>query len=590
MNRILSLSLAVLSVGFSAAATGADERPDPCRRSFIDPVRVLWSRGDCKSYGEGKEGLGSSVLVGRHYGQFPEGPMWLGSGFKMVSDGTNAPAVLVDFGRELHGGVKIGVGAYTTGQMRIRLRFGESAAEAMSELGEKGAGNVHAMRDMVVEVAPNGGWQEFGTTGFRFVRLDVLSKGEFFLEFIQAVSLMRPMEEHGSFRCSDERLNRIFDTAVRTVRLCAQPFIWDGIKRDRCVWMGDLHPEMMALLDVCGGVDVIPETLQYMIDTTPPDKWMNNTISTYTLWWMKCMHDWWFRTGDLSLAERNRDYFKAICRKMEAYVREGEDAVLPGEFLDWGTESNAPAVHAGSKALMKLAFDDAAELSMAIGERENAEMLREKSRWLSSYAYDPHGAKSAAAILALSGVRPAKEMYSRVIGVKPLDGFTPFYGYYVLEAMSMAGERQAGLDVCRDFWGAMLDMGATSFWEHFDVSWTNNAYRIDEMPVDGRKDIHGDYGEGCYKGYRRSLCHGWSAGPAAWLIENILGIRPLEPGCRKVAVEPFLGNLDWAEGSLAVPGGAVHVRAEKTVSGQIISSVSAPSGIVVVKQGYERKK
>lgn len=565
------------------AAVKIDERMDPCQRSFIDPVRVLWSRGNCASYGDGKENLGTSVLLGRRFGQFPEGRMWLGSGLKMISDGTNTPSVLVDFGRELHGGVKIGVGAYTTGQMRIRLRFGESVSEAMSEIKEKNACNVHAMRDMVVEVAPNGGWQEFGTTGFRFVRLDVLSKGEFFLEFIQAVSLMRPMEARGGFCCSDERLNQIFDTAVRTVHLCSQQFIWDGIKRDRCVWMGDLHPEVMALLDVFGGVDVIPETLQYMIDTTPSDKWMNSTISTYTLWWMKCMHDWWFRTGDLTLAERNREYFKAICRKMAAYVRNGEDVVLPKEFLDWGTVSNTPAVHAGSKALMKLAFDDAARLSVALGESENAEMLREKSEILSSYPYKPYGSKSAAAILAMSGVCPAKDMFDQVIGPDLLDGFSTFYGYYVLEAMSMVDEKQAAINVCRDFWGAMLDMGATSFWEHFDVSWTNNAFRIDEMPVPGRNDVHGDFGKGCYKGLRRSLCHGWSAGPAAWLIENVLGVRPIEPGCRKVEVKPFLGDLEWAEGALAVPGGAVQVRVWKDPSGKVFIKISAPPGIDVIE-------
>lgn len=56
----------------------------------------------------------------------------------------------------------------------------------------------------------------------------------------------------------------------------------------------------------------------------------------------------------------------------------------------------------------------------------------------------------------------------------------------------------------RDYWGAMLDVGATSFWENFDIAWTNNCFRIDEMPVAGKTDIHGDYGEFCYPGFRHS--------------------------------------------------------------------------------------
>ena len=43
-------------------------------------------------------------------------------------NGGEAPGVLLDFGRELHGGVQLGVAAGAHG-MRVRLRFGESVAE-----------------------------------------------------------------------------------------------------------------------------------------------------------------------------------------------------------------------------------------------------------------------------------------------------------------------------------------------------------------------------------------------------------------------------------------------------------------------------
>jgi H/ACA ribonucleoprotein complex subunit 4 len=29
-------------------------------------------------------------------------------------------------------------------------------------------------------------------------------------------------------------------------------------------------------------------------------------------------------------------------------------------------------------------------------------------------------------------------------------------------------------------------------------------------------DIHGDFGDHCYRGFRHSLCHGWASGPTAW--------------------------------------------------------------------------
>ena len=82
-----------------------------------------------------------------------------------------------------------------------------------------------------------------------------------------------------------------------------------------------------------------------------------------------------------------------------------------------------------------------------------------------------------------------------------------------------------GLDCIRQYWGAMLDLGATTFWEDFDLDWTANAGRIDELVPAGKKDIHGDFGNYCYKGFRHSLCHGWASGPTAWLSEHVLGVQ-----------------------------------------------------------------
>ncbi len=100
----------------------------------------------------------------------------------------------------------------------------------------------------------------------------------------------------------------------------------------------------------------------------------------------------------------------------------------------------------------------------------------------------------------------------------------------------------------------------------------------------GKKDIHGDYGEFCYKGFRHSLCHGWSAGPASWCINHVLGIRPLDVGCKTVEVNPSLGDLDWAEGAMAMPGGKrILVRIDKRSDGSLDVKVNAPDGVKVIR-------
>jgi hypothetical protein len=108
-------------------------------------------------------------------------------------------------------------------------------------------------------------------------------------------------------------------------------------------------------------------------------------------------------------------------------------------------------------------------------------------------------------------------------GNKPINVSVRF-GESVSEAMAFISE----------YWGAMLDLGATSFGEDFNMDWAKNAGRIDELQKADKVDIHKAYGDYCYKGLRHSFCHGWASGPTAWLSQYVLGVEVLEPGCKKV--------------------------------------------------------
>ena len=563
----------------SAASQGTTD-PDPRTRTYVGPVRVVW-----QTPGNGEQGAGrcsvkdAESLLKRHYGQVPEGG-WTNraSGCRLVNDG-EAPGVLLDFGRELHGGVQIGLGSGPKG-MRVRLRFGESVSETLSEIGEKRATNDHAIRDDVVGV-PSFGTREIGNTGFRFLRIDLVTPGSITLEFVRAVELMRPMERLGAFRCSDERLNRIWETALRTVHLCCQDYLWDGIKRDRLVWMGDTHPETMAILNVFGAQPILPESLDLMAAVTKPDEWMN-TMGPYTLWWIRNVAEWYRFTGDKAYLEKHHDYIRATFANLEKYITPSN--TLEGirrPFLDWPTEHNLPAVHSGMQALALITWREGAFLADELGDGDLAANCRRTVARFETLRgkLEPHGSKQAAAMLALSGLREPKEMFAQVLGRDGVHGMSTFYGYYMLEAMSAAGEDRFALNAVRDYWGAMLDVGATSFWEDFNVDWTNNCFRIDELPVAGKKDIHGDYGEFCYSGFRHSLCHGWSCGPVQWCIAHVLGLEALDVGGRTVRVKPFLGDLEWAEGALPTAQGIVRVRHEKRPDGSIATKIDAPPGV-----------
>ena len=98
-------------------------------------------------------------------------------------------------------------------------------------------------------------------------------------------------------------------------------------------------------------------------------------------------------------------------------------------------------------------------------------------------------------------------------------GMSTFMSYYILKAVA-SFDKEVAVSMMKEYYGAMLDKGATTFFEDFDVEWAENSCRIDEFPQKHQRDLHADFGAYCYKGFRHSLCHGWSAGVLQFIKEE----------------------------------------------------------------------
>lgn len=142
--------------------------------------------------------------------------------------------LVIGFGTEIAGFIELFT-TLTEGKdmPTLRIRFGESVAETMAEIGERGAQNDHALRDMTVKI-PWLGKTTLGPSCFRFVRIDnVDEKIKAEISHVHALLTLRDVPYIGSFKSSDERLNKIWETVAYTVHLNMQEYLWDGIKRDR---------------------------------------------------------------------------------------------------------------------------------------------------------------------------------------------------------------------------------------------------------------------------------------------------------------------------------------------------------------------
>jgi alpha-L-rhamnosidase len=566
MLRAAILPVLLLSSG----ALRADDR-SPLSLRYLSPTRILWQSASGVQNPETllKSRPGQALLVE------PVPPCIL------TSDDRDTAGVLLDFGTELNGYVEIFTPLLSDKKVRrVHVRFGESASEAMAPFATNNAGNDHAVRDQIVTL-PWLGKITLGPGGFRFVRIDAEPGEPAAIAYVRAVLAIRDLSYVGSFRCDDERLNRIWKVGAYTVHLNMQEFLWDGIKRDRLVWIGDMHPEVSTINAVFGYNEVVPASLDLVRATTPPGEWMND-IGSYSMWWVLIQEDWWMHHGRREYLEAQKPYLATLLKRLAASVdSEGKEKLDGHRFLDWPTSENPAAIHAGLQGLLLLTLEAGERLMGTLGDSALSRECGAAATMLRRHVPDTNRAKQAAALLVLSGLADPKKTSRDELQRGGARDISTFYGYYVLKAMAKAGDFGPALDLIRTYWGAMLDLGATTFWEHFDIDWAQNAGRIDELVPPGRRDIHAEFGDYCYLQLRHSLCHGWASGPTAWLSEYVLGVNPIEPGCSRVRVAPHLGGLKWAEGTYPTPLGPIRLRHELRPDGTVKSDIQAPAGVAV---------
>lgn len=508
---------------------------------------------------------------------------------QMTSTENEKASLLLDFGCELHGGLKLVMGSSSRREPSlVRIRFGESVEEANSTTSNSAwkvgfSTDDHAKRDIIMEI-PRDGMIETGNTGFRFVRLDLLQNNTTIsLKEISAILRYRDIPYLGSFECNDSRLNKIWITGAYTVHLNMQEYLWDGIKRDRVVWLGDMHPELLTISRVFGYNEVIPKSLDLACRQFPLPGWMNG-MSAYSLWYLINQYEWFHQTGDITFLKKHADYISGLIRQIDSKVAaDGTETLSPNRFLDWPSSGNKPGVEAGYRALIVWAMQDARQLSLKLGNQADARICSDIIARIKKKILPHNNLKQAASLMAIAGLLEPEQACDEVIAVGGGKGFSTFYGYYMLEALARAGEYEKAMDIIDRFWGAMLDLGATTFWEDFNLDWIPDAAPIDEPVPAGKKDIHGDFGAYCYPGFRHSLCHGWASGPTTWLSDHVLGIKIMDVERKKVSIEPHLGKLNWAKGTYPTPWGIIEVSHEKQPDGKIISKIKLPKGVKQVK-------
>jgi len=469
--------------------------------------------------------------------------------------------LLVDFGKETFGFVKLhGV----RGDGTVSLYYGESKEEALAtetcETLDRLVINSAQATDTVLELSK----------AFRFVQ--VVPDAGMQVDSVSMLYEYLPSEERGTFRSSDTLINAIWDVASYTMELTTREFFIDGIKRDRWIWSGDAYQSYLMNYYLNFDSESVKRTMLALAGKEPVTSHIN-TIMDYSFYWFLGIFDYYLYSGD---AQFVKTFYPKMQRLMEFCLgRRNESGFmegLPGDwvFIDWaeglskqGEVSFEQLLFCRSLETMKLCAGIVGDES---GEARYGRLAEELKAKIFRTYWDEN--KQAFVHSRVDGI-PTDHVTSYTnmfaiffdylseaqkesvrTGVLLNDDVpkitTPYMRFYELEALCTLGEHDYVLQEMRDYWGGMLELGATSFWEEYN-------------PEKSGADHYTMYG----RPFGKSLCHSWGASPIYLLGKYYLGVKPVEPGYAAYTVEPQLGDLEWMEGTVPTPHGDIRLHVDR---------------------------
>ncbi len=487
-------------------------------------------------------------------------------------------SMLVDFGKETFGFLQIhGV----HGQGALSVYYGESEEEAMS------AEHCETLDRLVIQEAGKKDTMPGLTKAFRYVNLQYPDGVD-----IDSVSMLyeyADLPDKGSFTCSDEEINKIYATASYTLHLSTREFFVDGIKRDRWIWSGDACQSYLMNYYLMNDNETVKRTI-YALRGKDPVTAHVNTIMDYTFYWFLSIYDYYLYTGDRNFLQQNYPRMQGLmeyclARRNKNGLMEG----MPGDwlFIDWADGLSKKGELSFEQLLFCRSLETMALCASIANDENSAARYKQLSADLKQKLFSLYWNNGKQAFVhsrinnaQTSQVTRYTNMFAIFFGylnegqqqavkksVLMNDSIqkitTPYMRFYELEALCAMGEQSYVLKQMKDYWGGMLKLGATSFWEEYD-------------PAKKGAEHYAMYG----RSFGKSLCHAWGASPLYLLGKYYLGIQPTGPGYATYTVMPRLGGLQWMNGQVPTPAGNIELYCSTT---EIKCKSPAGSGLLKIK-------
>lgn len=407
-----------------------------------------------------------------------------------------------------------------------------------------------------------------------------------------------PVEKEAKIVTSDEELNNVLDVCRHTLKVCRQTHHLDSPRHSEpLACTGDYYIETLMTLFSFGDMrlselDII-RTAELIIKN---DGKMYHT--TYSLIWVQMLYDVYMFTGNKKLLEDCLEALIILMSRFEKYVTDLGIIDNPPNymFVDWifidGYSMHHPPKALGQSCLNMFyygALDYAEKIYSLLGEdamakdakirRENLkkninELLFDKEKGIyfeglnhkipdsmvidweqpqntEKRHYLPHSNILACTYGVAEG-ELARNILTKVMEDEWQCSYQPYFAHFMFEALYKAGLRDKYTLKLAERWKAPTKECSKGLVEGF-ISPDEN-YTFDHS-------------------------HAWGGSPLYSVPKALLGFEVLEPGMKKVKLNPSLLGLEAAEVEVPTPYGDIKV----TLSQGSEAEVSVPYGVEVLR-------
>lgn len=479
-----------------------------------------------------------------------------------VQQQAQGKGTLIDFGKNTFGFLTL---HQLKGRGKLHIYYGESREEALATQ------TCETLDILDVQLQNANDTTLDLSKAFRFVYIE--PDGQVQFEKVSMQYEYLPVPDRGTFKSSDEELNKIWEVAKYTMELTSREFYIDGIKRDRWIWSGDAYQSYAMNYYLGFDAETVKRTILALRGKEPTVSHIN-TIMDYTFYWFLSIYDYYQYTGD-------KEFIAAIYPRMRSLMqfcldRRNADGLMQGlagdwVFIDWAEGLSKQGEVSFEQLLLCRSLETMALCADLLRLPDDKHTYAAEASALKKKLFDYYWntKQGAFAHSRIDGKRTenitrytnmfaiffdylsAEQQQSVKDNVLLNDNIqkivTPYMRYYELEAMCALGEKDYVMKEMKNYWGGMLKLGATTFWEEYNPS----KHGADHYAMYGRE-------------FGKSLCHSWGASPIYLLGKYYLGVKPTKAGYEQYEIEPYLASLSWMEGKVPTPEGEIELYVSKS--------------------------